>query len=152
MGENGFDERMSLKFDMGEHSFLKFEVVKMSLREFIEGNRLKFFLEENVRQKEMKIEEESIFLEVNHCNLFEENMLLLNLKEFFNTRHLTTFIEEKVDGEKEFIFVQACKDCSLRRLSRASYVKLSASWEAHHVILHFIAFYFLLYFSLYFYF
>jgi len=97
----------------------------------------------------MEIEEESIFLEVDpHCNLFEENMLLLSLKEFLNARHLRTFIEEKVDGEKEFIFVRACKDCSLKRLSRASDIKLSASWEAPHAILHFIAFYFLLYFSL----
>jgi len=41
--KNGFDEGMSLKFDMGEHSFLNFEVVKMSLREFIEGYHLKCF-------------------------------------------------------------------------------------------------------------
>jgi len=139
-----------MELGMKNEGILTIGVVNLILKELIDDHHLKCYLEEKVeeKEKEMKIEEDSIFLKVDHCNFFEENMLLLSLKEFLNARHLRTFIEEKVDGEKELIFIQSCVDSSLRRLSRASDIKVSASWEAPHAIFHFIAFYFLLYFSL----
>ena len=76
--------------------------------------RLSLLVREKEEEKEMKVYEDSIFLEVDCCNFFEENMLLVSLKEFLNARHLRTYFEEKVDGENGLIFVQTCMDCSLR--------------------------------------
>lgn len=59
-------------------------------------------------------EYDSIFLDVDQCKIFEENMIILSLKEFLNNaQHLRTYLEEKVDGEKRLISVHAFMDSSL---------------------------------------
>ncbi|MEQ5248943.1 hypothetical protein, partial [Escherichia coli] len=82
-----------------------------SVREEVEDkvrNDEKEFGEKNKNEKRGKLEENSILMDMDSCQLWEESMLCIELKEFANARHLRAYLEERMDGANGLVPVQVC--------------------------------------------
>nr|GME09771.1 hypothetical protein Iba_scaffold9132CG0010 [Ipomoea batatas] len=91
-----------------------------SVREKVEEkvrNDEKEFGEKKKNAKRGKSEENSILVDVDSCQLLEESMLCIELKEFINARHLRAYLEERVDGAKGLVPVQVCWNEGLKVVS-----------------------------------
>nr|GMC48768.1 hypothetical protein Iba_chr01bCG1620 [Ipomoea batatas] len=88
-----------------------------SVREEVEEkvrNDEKEFGEKKENEKRGKLEDNSILMDMDSCQLWEESMLCIELKEFVNARHLRAYLEERVDGAKGLVSVQVCWNESLK--------------------------------------
>nr|GMD40948.1 ribonuclease H [Ipomoea batatas] len=76
-----------------------------SVREEVEKvrNDEKEFGEKKKNEKRGKLEDNSILMDMDSCQPWEESMLCIELKELANARHLRAYREERVNGAKGLV-------------------------------------------------
>nr|GMC82517.1 hypothetical protein Iba_scaffold35483CG0010 [Ipomoea batatas] len=113
-------ENMKVLFEEVHDKIIEEEKEKTrneSVREEVDEkvrNDEKEFGEKKEIEKRGKLEDNSILMDMDSCQLWEESMLCIELKEFVNARHLRAYLEERVDGAKGLVPVQVCWNESLK--------------------------------------